>query len=1082
MTRQAPQMIPAMMNQVVSRERLTSQLLNVLLAEPGTVGLTTALQGAGGFGKTTLAASVGRSGEVAERFPDGVLWITIGEQTSGAELASKINDLSEILSGERPTLSDPESAGHRLGDLLEAKSVLLVVDDVWTRAQLRPLLQGSPSSTRLVTTRIRNVLPPDCHSIEVDAMETSEALLMLGAGLEQFDFEDPIARDLVRLTGRWPVLLELVNGSLRRLSSSGGSVDDALRLAHRRLKDAGPTGFDVSRPSHREEAVAATMQSSFQLLDKVELTRFEELAIFPEDALIPRRVLATLWGRTADMSTFDSERLCDDFEDLSLVKYNVSDEVSLSLHDVIRSYIRRSVGLQRLVDINRELVEAYRRDLTASESDDRTCWWELNTDNSYLWRNLCYHLSEASYLEQARSLVGDLRWCLAKIERDGTAHLEADLSIAGGRSADQLGRAIGGLGELLRQANTRGVVSQTLVTRLYGKAGLVELVHQLRMRSGLKVLKPGRPLPDGPDPALRRVLRHGGGRLLACSTNESGTVLVGGGESDGVTAWDVETGRVVQAMDGHLGAVFACATEPDGGWVATAGDDQTIRIWDLESGNCTRSFDHPEAAIRALVIAPDGGWIASAGDECVVTIVDLSDGSRFNLSGHDAPIRALAVDPQGEWLASAGDDLTIRVWDIAGRFEKLLIQGVHADSVQALSAGPEGEWIASCSLEGSVCLWNTETGHLISRFATNSGPVLAHGPSQEGRWMVTGGDEGEIQIWDLAQGLEAGALKGHSGRIRSWAADPRGSWLTTAGDDQTIRMWDMTEFGANIEPEHTERLWCCVPEGDLGTVLAAGDAGQIERTDISTGESIVMAMFPTAVFGISHQQGTDLIAVVGQTGEVGLYDKDGHKVWLADGHKAAASACTFVGDLDLLVSVGRAGATKVWKLSTGSAIAEHYRKSPITSCSAIPSSNLVAIAGEDGLIQVLSLPDMGVVAEYDALSQRVYVSASNVDATHLATGGLDGMIRLWDWRKGQVVGVFEGHEGRILDVKLVDDYVLSTSMDYTVRMWRTATTEQVFGLRVGAPLFSADLLRDPRGIIAVGDFGLYMLLEQDSVQ
>ncbi len=68
------------------------------------------LRGAGGFGKTTLAAEVCR--KLKDRFPDGIFWCTVGQQLAGPDLAGKINDLAFWLSSERPTLVDPEQAGH----------------------------------------------------------------------------------------------------------------------------------------------------------------------------------------------------------------------------------------------------------------------------------------------------------------------------------------------------------------------------------------------------------------------------------------------------------------------------------------------------------------------------------------------------------------------------------------------------------------------------------------------------------------------------------------------------------------------------------------------------------------------------------------------------------------------------------------------------------------------------------------------------------------------------------------------------------------------------------------------------------
>ena len=117
----------------------------------GPAKVISAVRGVGGIGKTTLVGQACSRMEVQANFTGGVLWITIGETATGAELARRVNDLVERLTGVRPSLSDPEQAGFRLGEALDAHEggLLLVLDDVWTEEQLRPFLLGGHSCHRL---------------------------------------------------------------------------------------------------------------------------------------------------------------------------------------------------------------------------------------------------------------------------------------------------------------------------------------------------------------------------------------------------------------------------------------------------------------------------------------------------------------------------------------------------------------------------------------------------------------------------------------------------------------------------------------------------------------------------------------------------------------------------------------------------------------------------------------------------------------------------------------------------------------------------------------------------------------------
>jgi hypothetical protein len=58
-------------------EAVLRQLIDGDRADP--VAITTALTGAGGFGKTSLAAAICHDERVLNAFDDGILWVTLGE-------------------------------------------------------------------------------------------------------------------------------------------------------------------------------------------------------------------------------------------------------------------------------------------------------------------------------------------------------------------------------------------------------------------------------------------------------------------------------------------------------------------------------------------------------------------------------------------------------------------------------------------------------------------------------------------------------------------------------------------------------------------------------------------------------------------------------------------------------------------------------------------------------------------------------------------------------------------------------------------------------------------------------------------
>ena len=96
--------------------------------------VVSAIAGLGGIGKTVLARAVVLDAEVQEHFVDGILWVTIGQNSD--DLLSKLGGWIDQLdkSRERFSANTLEAAKQYLGTLLAERRMLLVVDDVWNAA------------------------------------------------------------------------------------------------------------------------------------------------------------------------------------------------------------------------------------------------------------------------------------------------------------------------------------------------------------------------------------------------------------------------------------------------------------------------------------------------------------------------------------------------------------------------------------------------------------------------------------------------------------------------------------------------------------------------------------------------------------------------------------------------------------------------------------------------------------------------------------------------------------------------------------------------------------------------------------
>ena len=778
------------------------------------VGITTGLYGAGGFGKTVLARMAGTDRRVWQRFGGRVHLVTLGQDVrEAAAIAAKVNDVIKLVSGEAASFTDPQLAGQRLGSVLDAgPRRLLVLDDVWRAEQLAPFTQGGRECARLVTTRVPELLAGRGPAVLVDQMSQGQARALLTAGLPPLS--EAVVAGLLAVTGRWPLLLRLVNKVLAACAQVAADVDAQGAVLVEQLRAGGPAAvdevmgedvqmLDVGQPGQRGRAVRATIEASTSQLTGGDAERFAELGVFAEDEAVPFALVARLWRTTAGLDEMRAALVCQRLAQLALVMQAAGSGGGVALHDVIREFLRTRLGQRRLAELHGMLLDAVAEDLPAGSPFDHgggqpvpVAWWELGGQDRYLWDHLIEHLSEAGRAGQAEAVACDLRWVGARLLRSGPTAPAADLSAVDTPRAVRLRAVLAREAHLLAPTEPAEAVVDILHSRVAADQDWGIQVAALRGAYHRPRLVNRWPLPDLSSPGFRRALTGHASYLRTVAMAPDGSWLVTGGQDGRVRVWDVATGQERAALQGHTAWVSAVAVAPDGSWLASCGLDETVRIWDVASGRERAALQGHTKFVNEVAVAPDASWLVSAGQDGTVRVWDVATGrERTALHGHTPWLSAVAVAPDGSWLASSLDE-TVRIWDAATGRERAVLKKRAARKgrpayVGAVAVAPDGSWLAVVTADCTVRIWDMATGRERATFKNHATSVTAVAVAADGSWLASGGVDGTVRIWDMAT-RQVRATLDHAGGLDALAVAPDGSWLASGGSDRTVRIWDVT--------------------------------------------------------------------------------------------------------------------------------------------------------------------------------------------------------------------------------------------------------------------------------------------------
>src|SRR6516162_7808868 len=250
----------------------------------------TALAGMGGIGKTVLAKALTDDEVVQRAFPDGIVWITAGKERQ-RDFIEEMREVAKALGDDLSGYENAPACEHQYRTIIANKAALIVVDDVWSKTDIEPLLAESPRSCFLFTTRdaaIGRFVSTREHQADLLDVAQSRELLALWANLAVAKMP-AVADEVIAECGRLPLALSVVGAMLRGAAAKFWS--DTLDL----LRRADLSAIQDQLPEGQQSFFKA-VEVSFQSLKPELQERYNALAVLLEDMAAPLPILETLWN------------------------------------------------------------------------------------------------------------------------------------------------------------------------------------------------------------------------------------------------------------------------------------------------------------------------------------------------------------------------------------------------------------------------------------------------------------------------------------------------------------------------------------------------------------------------------------------------------------------------------------------------------------------------------------------------------------------------------------------------------------------------------------------------------------------
>merc|ERR1712196_42774 len=226
---------------------------------------------------------------------------------------------------------------------------------------------------------------------------------------------------------------------------------------------------------------------------------------------------------------------------------------------------------------------------------------------------------------------------------------------------------------------------------------------------------------------------------------------------------------------------------------------------------CLEGHSNWVTAIATTNENPDMILSASRDKSVMVWQLEREEGNygfpKKALHGHGHFVQDVVISSDGQFALSGSWDGTLRLWDLNTGLTTRRFVG-HEKDVLSVAFSADNRQIVSGSRDKTIKLWSTlgeckytilsdGEGHsewvsCVSFSPSASHPVIV---SPDGSLCASGGKDGVAMLWDLNEGKRLYSLPCEQGDIiHALCFSPNRYWLC-AGTDNGIRIWDLEGKG-----------------------------------------------------------------------------------------------------------------------------------------------------------------------------------------------------------------------------------------------------------------------------------------------
>jgi WD40 repeat protein len=472
---------------------------------------------------------------------------------------------------------------------------------------------------------------------------------------------------------------------------------------------------------------------------------------------------------------------------------------------------------------------------------------------------------------------------------------------------------------------------------------------------------------------LRAFAAHKGG-VAGVQYHSNGTLLLSGGADKTAKLWNLTTGKLDRTfvpLDDPVSAVAFSRNYLQVG--AAAG--KVVKVWNVADGKEVLTLTHP-ARVTSLSFSPDNTKIVTGAADKRARVWDRGTGKELQFFGHDGAVRAVAFHNNNTNVISAGADKAVAVNTLS--LARVITAGKRG--VRALALVPNGTHLLSADAGGSVRLWNLGNGANERGFTGAEKSVNAVAVSRNNQLAAAGGADKVVRVYTFADGKSLARIKA-TGSVLGLAFSPDNQTLAGVCADKSLVTWSVAY--------------------NPGQPLPKGFGKKLQA--------------------FSHDKG--------------------------------ATGVAFAADSTTLYSGSRDKTVKAWKVAAEAPTRNFGHPNNVDAVAFNSTGTQLATGCHDGFLRIYDVAKNQLLRQIQAHNTpndtAIYCIAWSPDDKQIVTGSIDKSLKLWDAGNGTLVREFKaykekvfekGHNDSVYAVAFSPDtkWIASGGAEGVIKIWKVA--------------------------------------------